>query len=61
MYCALSISVLFILLMHLVDGAQFLNITFLLVSFALAPLAAVLLTVIFLLTSIYMHHYNHIN
>ena len=48
MYCALSISVLFILLMHLVNGAQFLNITFLLVLLALAPSAAVLLTVNFL-------------
>ena len=51
MYSALSIWVLFILLMQLVNGAQFLNITFLLVSFAAA---AVLLTVIFPLTSIYV-------
>ena len=49
MYSALSICILFILLMQLVNGAQFLNITFLLVLFAAAaPLAAVLLTVIFL-------------
>ena len=54
MYSALSIWVLFILLMQLVNGAQFLNITFLLVLFAAAaPSAAVLLTVIFPLTSIY--------
>ena len=56
MYCTLSISVLFILLMHLVNGVQFLNITFLLVLFAAPPSAAVLLTVIFLLTSIYASH-----
>ena len=61
MYSALSIWVLFILLMQLVNGAQFLNITFLLVLFAAAPAATVLLTVIFPLTNIYMHHYNHIN
>ena len=53
MYSALSIWVLFILLMQLVNGAQFLNITFLFVLFAAAPSAAVLLTVIFPLTSIY--------
>ena len=53
MYFALSISVLFILLMQLVNGAQFLIITFLLVLFAVAPSAAVLLTDIFPLTSIY--------
>ena len=60
MYSALSIWVLFILLMQLVNGAQFLNITFLLVLFAAAPTSAVLLTYIFPLTS-YMHHCNHIN
>ena len=38
--------------MQLVNGAQFLNITFLLVLFAAAALA-VLLTVIFPLASIY--------
>ena len=48
MYFALSISALFISLMQLVNGAQFL-----LVLFAAAPSAAVLLTVIFHLTSIY--------
>ena len=53
MYFALSKSVLFILLMQLVNGAQFLDITFLLSLFASAPSAAVLLTVIFPLTSIY--------
>ena len=47
MYFALFVSVLFILLMQLVNGAQFLNITFLLVLFASAPAVAVLLTVIF--------------
>ena len=53
MYSASSIYVLFILLMQLVNGAQFLNITFLMVLLAAAPSAAVLLTVIFPLTSIY--------
>ena len=53
MYFALSIWVLFILLMQLVNGAQFLNITFLLVIFAAAPSSAVSLTVIFPVTSIY--------
>ena len=54
MYSALSIWVLFILLMHLVNGAQFLNITFSLVLFAAAAAAtAVLLTIIFPVTSIY--------
>ena len=53
MYPALSIWVLFILLMKLVNGAQFLNITFLFVLFAAPPPPAVLLTVIFPLTSIY--------
>ena len=51
---------LFILLIQLVNGAQILNITFLLVLFASAPAAAVLLTAIFPLTS-NTHHYNHIN
>ena len=39
--------------MQLVNGAQFLNITFLPVLFAVAPNAAVLLTVIFPSKSIY--------
>ena len=39
--------------MHLVNGAKFLNITFLLVLFASASAAATLLTDIFSLTSIY--------
>ena len=39
--------------MQLVNGAQFLNITFLLVLFASASAAAVLLTPIVALTSIY--------
>ena len=51
MYSALFIWVLFILLMQLVNGAQILNINFLLVLFASLPVA-VLLTVIFPLTSI---------
>ena len=41
MYSTLSIWVLFILLNQLVNGAQFLNITFLLVLFAAAPAAQV--------------------
>ena len=53
MHSALSIWVLFILLMQLENRAQFLNITFLLVLFALASPGAVLLTVIFPSTSIY--------
>ena len=53
MYSSLSIFLLFILLMQLVNVAQFLNITFLLVLFAAAPASAELLTVIFHLTSIY--------
>ena len=57
MYSALSIWVLFILLMQLVNGAQFLNITFLLILFAAAPLAAVLLNDMFPLTSIYASLY----
>ena len=47
MYSALSIWVFFILLIQLVNGAPFLNITFLLVLFASASSAAVLLTNIF--------------
>ena len=60
MYSALSFWVLFILLMQLVNRAQFLNITFLLVLFAAAPAPALLLTVILPLTSIYALLY-HIN
>ena len=52
MYSALSIWVLFILLMQLVNGAQFLNITFLFLLFSAAAVS-VLLTDIFPLTSIY--------
>ena len=48
MYSALSICILFTLLMQLVNEAQFLNITFLLVLFAAAPAAAILLTVMIL-------------
>ena len=39
-YSALSICILFILLMQLVNEAQVLNITFLLVLFAAAPSTA---------------------
>ena len=46
MYLALSTCVLFFSLMQLVNGAQFLNITFLLGLFAAATSAAVLLTLI---------------
>ena len=53
MSVALSTSVLFISLMKLVNGAQFLHTTFLLVLFASAPAVAVLLTVIVPLTKIY--------
>ena len=53
MHSALSIWVLFILLMQLINGAQFLNITFLLVLFASAAAAAALLTAIFPLTRVY--------
>ena len=49
---ALSTWVLFILLMQQVNGAQFLNITFLSVLFASASATAVLLTDIFFLTSL---------
>ena len=45
--------------MQLVNGAQFLNITFLLILFAAAPAAAVLLTDIFPLTSIYASLQSH--
>ena len=47
--------------MQLVNGAQFLNITFLLALFAAAaPSAALLLAIIFP-KQVYMHHYNQIN
>ena len=49
----LSTFVLFISLIQLVIGAQFLYITFLFVLFAAEPSGAVLLTVIFPLTNIY--------
>ena len=61
MYSASPICVLFILLMQLVNGAHFLNITFLLVLSAAAPASAVLVSVKFPVTSIYMHQRNHIN
>ena len=50
---ALSTCLLLISLMQLINGAQFLNITFLLVLFASAPAAAVLLTLIVPLAIIY--------
>ena len=53
MSLTLSTCVLSISLMQLVNGAQFLNITFLLVLFVSASAAAVLLTVIVPLTRIY--------
>ena len=63
MYLALSIYVLFISLMQLVNGAQFLIITFF-ILFAAASAAAVFGTVIYTLTGIFDHkytHYNHIH
>ena len=53
MSLALSICVLLTSLIQLVNGAQFLNITFLLALFAAAPSAVVLLTVAVPLTRIY--------
>ena len=53
MSLALSTCALLISLMKLVNGAQFLNITFLLVLFASASTAAVSLTVIVPLAKIY--------
>ena len=53
MSLALSTCVVLISLMQLVNGSQFLNITFLLVLFASASAAAVLLTVMVPLTKIY--------
>ena len=50
---ALSTCVLFISLMQLKNGAQFLNITFLLVLFAAAPTSDVSSTVIVPLISMY--------
>ena len=48
------------MVMQSVNGAQYLNIPFLLVLFATAPTVAVFGSVIVPLAS-YMHHYNHIN
>ena len=45
--------------MQAVNGAQFLDINFLLVSFIAAPTPTVFGTVTVSLTC--MHHYNHIN
>ena len=53
MYLAISTCVLFISLMQSVNGAQFVNVTFLLVLFAAAPSAEVSSTDLFPLTSIY--------
>ena len=53
MSLALSSCVLLISLMQLVNGAQFLNITFLSILFVLESAAAVLLTLIVPLTRIY--------
>ena len=55
MSLVLPTCVLLISLMQLVNGAQFLNTTFLLVLFASASATAVLLTVI-----VPFHHCNHI-
>ena len=55
----LSTCLLFISLMQLVNGAQLLNITLSLVLFAAAPAAAVLLTVLFPLASIYASLQSH--
>ena len=60
MSLALSICVLLISLIQLVNGAQFLNITFLSLLFTAAPAAAVLSTLIVPLTGIYAYC-NHIN
>ena len=63
MTLALSICILFIALMQLVNGAQFLIIIFFLLFAAAAAAAAVAVfrTVIVALKSIYMQRYNHIN
>ena len=53
MVLALSTCVLLISLMQLVNGAQFLNITFLIVLFASVSASAGLLTVIVPSTRIY--------
>ena len=45
--------------MQLVNGAQFLNITFLVTLFAAAPASSVLLTHIFPLASIYASLQSH--
>ena len=50
---ALSISTLFVSFLQSVNGAQFLNITFLLTLFAASPAVAVLLTVMAPLASMY--------
>ena len=52
-YLSISICVLFILLMQLINGAQFLNITFLLALFSSASAAAVFGTVVVPLAGIY--------
>ena len=59
MSLSLSTCVLLISLMYLVNEAQFLNITFLLVLFASASTSAVLLTVIVLFTRIYASLESH--
>ena len=47
--------------MQFINGAQFLNIIFLLVLFAAAPEVSVFGTVIVFLTSMYMRQYKYIN
>ena len=59
-YWASSNCVSFILVMQLINGAQSLNITFLLVSFTDAAVAAVFGPFIVPLTCLYAQHYNHI-
>ena len=62
MYLALSIWILFISLMELLNGSQFLIIMiFLSFAAAAAATAAVFGTVIVALRCIYVHHYNHID
>ena len=64
MTLALSICILFIAVMQLVNGAQYLIIIFFLLFAAAASAAAataVFRTVIVALKSIYMQRYNHIN
>ena len=60
-YWASSNCALFISVMQLINGAQSLNITFLLVSFTGAAVTAKFGPFIVPLTCLYASHYNHIN